>query len=194
MITVSGNLCAHCKENKESWLDGLLVASSYNNSLLKNILHSFKYRFISSLSEPLSKIMLSSLVGSDFTIPHFIIPVPLHKKKLRYRGFNQSLLLANAISDNLTPPIKIAVADILERKKHTRAQMEIKNYQQRIQNVKNIFELKPGFDKLLIKNKIVLLVDDIATTGATLQECARILKENEVKKVFAVVVARQAVK
>jgi competence protein ComFC len=137
--------------------------------------------------------MLQSLVKSDFPIPHIIIPVPLHKRKLRYRGFNQSQLLANAISDNLAPPIKIRTADILERKKYNPAQMEIKNYQKRIENVKNIFSLRPDFDKIMLRNKIVLLVDDIATTGATLQECTKVLKENGVKKVFAVVAARQMI-
>jgi competence protein ComFC len=192
-VTVSGTICLHCKENKKSWLDGLLVASTYDNPLLKNIIHSFKYRFISDLFDPLAKIMLQSLIKSDFTIPHLIIPVPLHKRKLRYRGFNQSLLLANAISGNLTPPIRIEVADMLERKKYNQAQMEIKNYPERIQNVKNIFRLRQDFRKTLLKNKNVLLVDDIATTGATLQECAKILKENGAKKVFAVVAARQTI-
>ena len=72
--------------------------------------------------------------------------------------------------------------------------MNVKNYKQRLKNVQNIFGLKPDANPDLIKNKSVLLVDDIATTGATLEECAKVLKSAGAKKVFAAVVARQTMK
>jgi ComF family protein len=193
-VTVSGNLCPRCKEKGTSWLDGILATAAYEDPLLKKIIHSFKYRFVEELFKPLSKIMLRGLVNSDFFIPQLIVPVPLHRRKLRYRGFNQCLLLAKAVSINLAPGIEIEVADILERKKNNRAQMKIKNYRERIRNVEGIFRLKPECSDLLLKDKTVLLIDDIATTGATLQECAKVLRASGAKKVFASVIARQTAK
>jgi len=72
--------------------------------------------------------------------------------------------------------------------------MEIKNYAARRRNVENIFSLKADSDSAGIKNKKILLIDDICTTGATLEECAKVLKTVGTKKVFAVVVARQTLK
>jgi ComF family protein len=120
--------------------------------------------------------------------------VPLHPKRLRWRGFNQSLLLAKHISNELSPQMEIEILDILERKYHSIPQMRVKNYQERMENVKNIFDLRSSFNPDLIKNKNILLIDDIATTGATLGECAKILKSAGAKKVFAAVVARQSIK
>lgn len=72
--------------------------------------------------------------------------------------------------------------------------MELGNYQDRLENVRNLFKMRSGavFDN--IKGKTVYLIDDIATTGATLEECAKTLKESGVKKVIAVVIARQTLK
>jgi competence protein ComFC len=103
-------------------------------------------------------------------------------------------LLASRIPEELAPLTGIEILDILERKKFNRPQMQIKNYQERLQNMHNIFGLKSDTDPNLIKNKKILLIDDIATTGATLEECAKILKSAGAKKVSAAVVARQSVK
>ncbi len=139
-------------------------------------------------------LLVKALVRSDFSVPDCIIPVPLHPRRLRWRGFNQSLLLAEHIAEELTPLLKIEVLDILSRARFNQPQMKIKNYQERLQNVKDIFTFRPDTDPSLIKNKSILLVDDIATTGATLEECAKVLKSAGAKKVFAAVVARQSVK
>ena len=87
--------------------------------------------------------------------------------------------------------MEIEVLDVLERKKCNTPQMSVKNYQERLQNVQNIFGLKGTADKKIFENKNILLIDDIATTGATLFECAKVFRENGAKRVFAAVVARQ---
>jgi len=187
-------LCPTCQISQKSSLAGLISAISYENTAAKHLVHNFKYRFIDGIAEPLAKLISKAWLQNDGPLPDFLVPVPLHPRRLRWRGFNQSLLLAEKISGELAPLMSIPVLDILERKKYNQPQMNIKNYQERIENVKNVFGLKNSIDKKIIKNKNILIVDDIATTGATLFECAQVLKENGAKKVFAAVVARQSVK
>lgn len=187
--TYRGELCFSCKERKESHLDGLVAAVSYENPFLKRAIYNLKYRFVLELAAPLSELLLKSLFENDIPLPKYIVPVPLHRRRLRWRGFNQSFLLAEKISAGLTPPVKIEILETLERTRHKKPQMKIKKYRNRLESVKGIFSLKVKHSK--IKGKKILLVDDIATTGATLQECAKALKEAGAKKVFAAVIARQ---
>lgn len=136
--------------------------------------------------------MVKSILKNNLPIADAIIPVPLHSRRLRWREFNQSEKLANFISENLTPSFPLSVySDFLIRKRYTTAQMKIKNYSLRKENIKNAFVANKNQDLSVIKNKRILLVDDIATTGATLFECAKILKKNGAKEVFGVVIARQ---
>jgi ComF family protein len=143
--------------------------------------------------------MTKAFLDNGLPLPDLVVPIPLHKRRLRWRGFNQSELLANYISENLTPGMEIPVLnDILIRKKHTTPQMQVKKYSERKENIKDAFEIYPvksaggSAEKFKrIKNKNILLVDDVATTGATLNECAKTLKQSGAKKVFALVLARQ---
>jgi ComF family protein len=191
-ITEKGILCPVCRESKKSSLDSLVVSTSYENPAVKKMIHNLKYRFVADIAKPLADLMVKALLKNDLSIPDYIMPIPLHPRRLRWRGFNQSLLLAERISENLAPLMKIEVLDILERKKYNQPQMKIKKYSERLANVKNIFSLKMQLPDL--KNKTILLVDDIATTGATLEECAKILKEKEVKKIFSIVISRQVMR
>lgn len=194
IIMPQGKNCEQCKKSGKCRLDGLLTAVSYKNSPVKRMIFSLKYRFVRDLADPLAKLMTKAIITNDFPVPGLIVPVPLHPRRLRWRGFNQAGLLAENISVNLAPPLAIPVLDILERKKHNKPQMKIRNYQERLKNVENAFRIKRSFSGSEIKGKIILLLDDIATTGATLEECAKALKENGAKKVFAAVVARQSIK
>jgi len=193
-VTPSGLLCGSCRCQRKFQLDALVSAVSYENEIIKKMVHNFKYRFVSPLSVPLAKILIKTLLLQDSPLPQMIVPVPLHPRRLRWRGFNQALLLAENIAQNLTPPSKIPVLDILERKKFNKPQMEVKNYQQRLENARNIFTFQPDVEQNIIEGKIVYLIDDIATTGATLEECAKVLKGAGAKKVFACVIARQTLK
>ena len=193
-ITLSGSLCGKCRHGKKSHLDALISSTGYDAPAIKKLTHGLKYRYLTDAAGVLSHFIIKALLFHDCPLPFAIVPVPLHKKRLRWRGFNQAQLLAEKISENLAPPLVISVLDILERKKYNKPQMEIKNYQERLRNVEDIFQLKSDFDCSPIQKKTLLLVDDIATTGATLQECAKILKESGAKKVIAAVVARQSLK
>jgi len=193
-ITDKGFLCPACREKRKSHLDGLIAAVSYEDPALKRLVHNFKYRFVGNISLPLAKLISRALIRNDLPLPDFLVPVPLHSRRLRWRGFNQSFLLALRLSEELAPLMEIEILDILERKKYNAPQMSVKNYRERLENVKNIFGLGSDANLDLLKNKNILLVDDIATTGATLEECAKVLKSSGAKKVFAAVVARQTIK
>jgi ComF family protein len=194
VITDKGFLCYFCRETRKSRLDGLIAAVSYDDPVARKMVHNFKYRFIGDISESLAELIFRALVRNDIALPDFVVPVPLHPKRLRWRGFNQSLLLAQHISKEISPMMEIDILDILQRKYYNAPQMNVKNYRERLENVKNIFGLKSDINFDLVKNKNILLIDDIATTGATLEECAKVLKLAGAKKVFAAVVARQTLK
>jgi len=190
MITPDGRTCLACK--KKNHLDGLLVASSYAQFPIANAVHLFKYRFVSELHVPLGKLLVKVLQKTELPLPNIILPVPLHPRRLRWRGFNQSSLLAKNLAAHLLPQNIIPFNEnILVRKRYTTPQMGIRNYGDRKQNIAGAFLLSPEAD---IKNKIILLVDDVATTGSTLFECAKVLKAAGATEVFAIVVARQETK
>jgi ComF family protein len=195
MITPDGKICLSCKNpsrrrTKRISLDGLIVASSYAQFPIANAVHLFKYRFVSDLHIPLGNLLVKVLQKTETPLPDVIIPVPLHKRRLRWRGFNQSFLLAKYLSQNLLPQNIISLDEkILIRSRYTTPQMGIKDCDSRQINIANAFSISPDAD---IKNKTFLLVDDIATTGSTIFECAKVLKNGGAKEVFAVVVARQS--
>jgi ComF family protein len=192
-ITPDGKTCFDCKRKYS--IDGILVASSYRldkkKTFVAKLVHYYKYRFISDLSIPLGKILKKALLQSELPLPDIIIPVPLHSRRLRWRGFNQAELLSDYLSDHISPGFKIPVLeDALLRNKYTIPQMNIKNYRQRKNNIKGSFSLNKKYLKN-IKGENILLVDDIATTGSTLFECAKVLKQKNAKKVYGIVLARQ---
>lgn len=185
--SINGETCFKCK-NKYS-LDGLLICTDYQeNKIIKKAIHFYKYRFVKDFYVSLGKIIQQKIIRSSTKLPDVIIPIPLHKKRLRWRGFNQSSLLAYYVSQNITPGFNILVNEKdLVRKKNTVSQMNIKNYQERKNNLRHAFELATNKN---IIGKNILLIDDVATTGSTLFECAKVLKKSGAKKVFGVVIAR----
>lgn len=189
VLTPGGRTCFACK--KKIKLDALLVTSFYTYSPLVIAVHNYKYRFLKDLSLPLGTLATKAFLIQSFCVPDCIIPVPLHPRRLRWRGFNQSELLAKHLSENLTPafPIEVTTQNLI-RTHYTSPQMNIKNYQARKNNLQNAFEV---IQKTSVQGKNILLVDDIATTGSTIFECAKILKLAGAKEVVAIVLARQEI-
>jgi len=186
IFTRNGKTCSSCQ--RKTPLKGIIVASDYDNLILKETIHYFKYRYVRTLALPLSWILLKKLNEFPFENKKdwLLIPVPLAKRRLHDRGFNQTELLAQ----NLSKWLNISVSSaIIERVRFRTPQMEIKNIKERIKNIQNSFSLKKEANAGLIKNKRVILIDDVATTGATLSECAKILKPY-VKEVWGCVIAK----
>ena len=112
-----------------------------------------------------------------------VSPIPLHPGRERERGFNQSDLLAEIFSKHFG----LAKINLLERKINNQPQAKSKNYQERQENMKNCFSLVRGGS---VKNKNIILVDDVFTSGATLREAARTLKKAGAGKIIGLVVAK----
>lgn len=163
--------------------DCAFYATTYEEVIRKCIC-LFKYDGKTQLADPLGKLM------SDFAVKNIgfedidmIVPVPLHPVKLRERQFNQSELLAAHLAKRTN---KSVVKDRVKRIRYTAPQTELKR-DQRLRNVRGAFLVKKNAD---FKEKTVLLVDDVLTTGATLHECAKALKDAGAKKVVALALAR----
>jgi ComF family protein len=145
-------------------------------SRYQKLIHSIKYRGMKELGIELGKHLGSALLQSEnFSSADIIVPVPLHPRKQKKRGFNQSEYIAKGIADILRKPVLI---NNICRKKFSSSQTK-KNRYERWKNVEGIFEIKKP--ESLCK-KHILLVDDVVTTGSTLEACAHeILKLGNVK-------------
>lgn len=169
-----------------------MTTDNQKNILLHKLIYAYKYNRIKELAEPLGKILSFSAQNliKYYNFEDYdniiLIPVPLHYRRLKWRGFNQAELLANEIGKQLKIPVNNM---ILRRAKNTKPQMGIENKKERGKNIKNAFEQTP-FSKENIKDKIVILVDDISTTGFTLFECASIIKSLKPKKILGLVLAK----
>ncbi|MEK7097850.1 MAG: ComF family protein [Patescibacteria group bacterium] len=189
-----GKFCISCKE--EYYLAGIWIACYYDDELVNSLIKKFKYNFIKDLDYFLSKILfifLSGLRNKERIINSnlkvfknfedlLIIPVPLHPKRLRFRGFNQSEEIALKLANYLDFKID---SEQLVRIKHNKPQAKL-NESKRFENIKNCFAWRG--DNLRGRN--ILLVDDVVTTGATLNEAARVLKENGAGQVWGLAVAK----
>ncbi|MDP3800144.1 MAG: ComF family protein [bacterium] len=154
------------------------------DKLAKKLIHSLKYDFVKEIADTFYVSLESERFNLRRLTFDFIAPVPLHKRRLKERGFNQSELIAKKIAEITEIPI---LDNIVKRKIYRRPQMEVKNREARIKNTQNIFEC---LDVEKIKGKTILLVDDVATTGATLKECARTLKSAGAHSVLSFTLAQ----
>ncbi len=150
---------------------------------VQRLLHQFKYKGRKEVG-----LKVGDLYGADLMeSPYFqdidmIIPVPLHPRKERQRRYNQSNLFAEGLSQKMQIPWR---KDVLFRIKDNPTQTGKKYYERR-ENVESIFEMR---NKHLIEDKHVLLVDDVVTSGSTLEECAKTLQEAENVKVSIATIA-----
>lgn len=183
-----GKTCIECRDTNS--IDQLLVVLDYNQSLVVKIIKTFKYRLVKDMADIIAPIIKKYLVWlslnkrlnilSDNPV---ITPIPLHSRRLNWRGFNQSELIARSLADILNTGIN---PNILIRTRAVDPQAEIIKREERLKNIGNAFELREGS----CAGKTFILVDDVCTTGATLNECARLLKNSGALKVIGLVIAR----
>lgn len=163
----------------------LASACHYDNEVIKKLIWQFKYENWLSAAEPLAEILSSYLKKTDISFKDFsIISLPLHKRREFKRGFNQCAVLANHINKELGLEI---IKNNLVKIKHTDNQADLKDYKSREENIKNSFFVNNPEN---LKGKNILLIDDVYTSGATLNEAVRVLKTSGVKKILALVVAK----
>ncbi|MFN3395413.1 MAG: ComF family protein [Thermodesulfovibrionales bacterium] len=175
LISEYGQVCGDCISDPPSF-SSVISYGIYSDSLATAI-NLMKFSGIKRLSRPLAGLLLElNIPDSDV-----IIPVPMTKRSLLKRGFNQSLLIAKEVSIKKGIPLDI---DSLQKAKETLPQVGL-GAEERVKNIKNAFSVKGD-----LRGKRVLLVDDVMTTGATLRECSKTLLKAGAFEVKGLVLAR----
>ena len=157
---------------------------------LRELIHLLKYEQVRPAANLLGRMLaeaIQELAPSFGDAPVWVLPVPLHREKLRQRGFNQSEMIARAALK--LKPAKdrlILQPDTLVRQRPTQSQIGLTRHQRR-ENMRGAFALAKPAE---IAGREILLVDDVFTTGTTVSECARILRRNGASKVWVATVAR----
>ncbi len=180
----SDHRCGPCQIHPPHF-DTARAAFLYEGSV-RELIHSFKYQWKTHLRSPLALLTLEE-VHTFLTEqgPHLIVPVPLHRSRLRQRGFNQAVLLGRVLSHHLSLPM---LTNALIRTRPTEPQIELSAAERR-ENVKGAFTVNRPHR---IAGKRVLLLDDVMTTGSTMDECAKELKKAGAAVVIAATIARTA--
>jgi ComF family protein len=182
-VSQNGKYCQSCKSaHKNIALKGIVIGAHYDSGPLKEMIHHFKYSGYLSLSEQLAEIICSRLTNINGLKNFVVVPVPLHLSRKNRRGYNQSELLARYISAHFDMP----GGDALVRMRDTKPQIGLPRAK-RLENLEDAFSCQ---DTELITDRKILLIDDVTTTGATLNECAKALKNAGAKEIWGAVVAR----
>ena len=175
-------LCSTCRTHAPGF-DYARSAARYED-VMREALHAFKFGGRRGLAAPLGALLVEAMESRlPAGVPAVLVPVPLHPRRERERGFNQASLLARRVGVAWGVPVR---ADVLIRAVATSSQTELDAPARRA-NVRGAFRLRRPE---LIAGRHVLLVDDILTTGATLSECAHCLREGGAANVGALTVAR----
>ena len=178
---IKEGICLNCK-TKNFHFDKAWSICSYEG-LIRDLIHNFKYRqklqYQYIFKSLINEFLETYKILNDIDI---IIPIPLHATRLREREYNQSQILANIVSETINKPI---LSDTLIRIKNTKPQIELSD-KQRIQNISGCFAIR---NQHAINSGNILLIDDVFTTGATISEAARIIKEYNPGKIFALTLA-----
>lgn len=186
----SYNGLTHPKCNTRYSIDGIFPILNYHG-LLKKILYQYKYNpNLSDLTGVLGDFLYEGIIQNEYLTGEIekgdviYIPVPLYPSRERRRGYNQSELLAKAVAKKFGI---VGVGHALVRTKNTKPQFKLPKDARR-DNIRGAFEVK---NNVLIKGKTVFLIDDITTTGATLSECANVLKRADTKSVFGIALGHE---
>ena len=176
------NICPGCLKSKLNF-DRAFSPCIYEG-VIKELIHEFKYKGKEHLYKPLSKIMIDFIKEYRLPIEYLdlIIPMPLHKTRLREREFNQAEALSKPIASEFN---KTLASSLLIRHRLSRTQTELPTHK-RFENVANSFSVTKNNDLI---NKNLLIIDDVFTTGATSSEAALALKEAGANKVLILTLA-----
>lgn len=190
VIKGSENACNACMDKFPStYIDGFTkggyrcVSSFPYENIFKNAIFNIKFRS-KTVYVPQVAITMVSDINNFYRNKNidFITAVPLHKKRYRKRGFNQSQLIA----ENISKQLKIPYIEALVKVKNNKIQHTLKS-KERMSNVKNAYKV---VDKAILKDKNILIIDDIITTGHTLGECCNVLCKGGAKDVFCATLCR----
>lgn len=185
-----GMYCFHCKHEKIHFT--LARCAGTFTGALRELVHHLKYRGKNYLAAELAQFLRTAWKQyPELQECEVVVPVPLHSSSLRERGYNQSALLAkefiHLLHENSQTQF-VFIENLLIRGKKTRSQTQLSR-EDRMSNVESAFEIEPGRQSAILK-KNVLLIDDVCTTGATLNACAKVLHDAGAKRVYGLTLAR----
>lgn len=173
-------LCPECRTDPPPW-DRLHFHGLYSGPL-RDLILSYKFSNVFGHTRLLATMADQAFAIGSKRVPDVIIPVPLHRKRLNWRGFNQSVEISRIVSKKLDKPL---LRNGLSRTRNTPPQTRLARKERQV-NIKDAFTA----DREQVGGKTVLLIDDVYTTGATLRECARTLKRAGAAGVDVLVLAR----
>lgn len=174
-------LCPDClTEPKRPWTKALALFRMEGTA--EDVIRRYKYRNHPEYARALGQLASSKLKELNVKID-MIVPTPLHWTRYLWRGFNQAELLSIAISEHSGVPVRTA----LRRVKRTKQQARLK----REERLKNIHKAFSAIDSTIVKNRAILLVDDVMTTGSTLSSAAKALLKAGASDVYVLVAARR---
>jgi len=177
----SGILCPSCV-GWSAKIDGIRSPFRFDGAM-REAVHQLKYRNLRALAVPLAKLLQDYLITNPVPA-EVLVPVPLHRKRLRERGYNQSSLLARQLGKLANLPV---VDDCLIRQRHAPPQARTATVEERRSNVTDAFACPDH----RLRDKQVLLIDDVSTSGATLDACAAAIKAAGATSVWGLVMARE---
>ena len=180
----NSSTCGTCM-NRDLYFDHAST-SFYFDGFIRDAIYQFKFNQKLNQGKLLAQLLLNHIKEKQLDIPELIIPVPLYKKRLQQRGYNQTLEIARIISKKLGSEIP---CNEIYRNRDTGVQMELPA-KQRHKNVKGAFSVKEN--STILKNKHVCIVDDVMTTGNTVNEVARCLRKAGVERIGVWCIARVA--
>jgi len=178
---VNGVVCATCRQ-RQTKIDGIRSAFRFEGTM-RQAIHQLKYRNLKAISSSLAVLLADYLLLNPL-LGEVLVPVPLHPRRLRERGYNQSVLLAKELSRLINLPV---ITDCLIRVKEAKPQVRTTTVKERRKNVTGAF-ICHG-DK--INGKQIILIDDVCTSGATLEACATALKNNGAVSIWGLTIAME---
>ncbi len=181
-------ICNHSKKDFKEFPFLLGPATDYGNPIVQNLIHYYKYKSFENLDPFLGELMINYLNFLNYNsyilnLSPIVVFIPLHHSRERKRGFNQAKLLAEIVAKNFNLELK----NVLMRVKNTPPQAQAENREKRRENLFGAFTI---IDPDEIKNKNIILIDDVYTSGATMSEAARVLKSRGARKIIALVAAK----
>lgn len=182
-ILKTNNICFECSERPR--LFKKLITIGVYNGILKNSIYRLKYEAEKDFSKVFGLLLSKELLKNKDIKVDYVTSIPLHKNKLKERGFNQAELIAR----NFSIKSNLSYLEIFDRVIYTKPQYTL-NLQEREDNLKEAFSIKT---KKSLKNKNIILIDDIFTTGTTINEACKLLLSNDVKDIYILSVARSLV-
>ena len=177
-------ICGACSKREFSFEQA--IAPFQFEGFIREAVYQFKFNQKLNQGKLLAQLLLHHIETKEIQIPDVIIPVPLHKKRLRQRGYNQALEIARIICKYFDCDLSY---ESIYRNRDTSIQMELPA-KQRYKNVKNAFSLTE--DSSNLKNKYVCIVDDVMTTGNTVNEVAKCVRKADARRIGVWCVARVA--